>query len=48
MEDDKGKVKQLTLDQLKEEIELNLPTDALLLLPEAKRLTTGFDSGLRI
>ncbi|MEG4912241.1 hypothetical protein QUB12_03930 [Microcoleus sp. B7-D4] len=41
VEDDKGKVKQLTLDQLKEEIALNLPTDALLLLPEAKRLTTG-------
>jgi hypothetical protein len=41
IEDDKGRVKQLTLDQLKEEIALNLPTDALLLLPEAKRLTTG-------
>jgi len=41
IEDDKGRVKQLTLDQLKEEIWLNLPTDALLLLPEAKRLTTG-------
>ena len=41
MEDDKGRVKQLTLDQLKEEIALNIPTDALLLLPEAKRLTTG-------
>lgn len=41
VEDDKGKIKQLTLDQLKEEIALNLPTDALLLLPEAKRLTTG-------
>jgi len=41
IEDDKGRVKQLTLDQLKEEIELNIPTDALLLLPEAKRLTTG-------
>lgn len=41
VEDDKGKVKQLTLDQLKEEIALNLPTDALLILPEAKRLTTG-------
>ena len=41
MEEDKGKIKQLTLDQLKEEIALNIPTDALLLLPEAKRLTTG-------
>jgi hypothetical protein len=41
IEDDKGRVKQLTLDQLKEEIALNIPTDALLLLPEAKRLTTG-------
>jgi hypothetical protein len=41
IEDDKGRVKQLTLDQLKEEIALNIPTDTLLLLPEAKRLTTG-------
>jgi len=41
IEDDKGRVKPLTLDQLKEEIALNIPTDALLLLPEAKRLTTG-------
>lgn len=41
VEDDKGRIKQLTLDQLKEEIALNLPTDALLVLPEAKRLTTG-------
>jgi hypothetical protein len=41
VEDDKGKIKQLTFDQLKEEIALNIPTDALLLLPEAKRLTTG-------
>ena len=41
IEDDKGRVKQLTLDQLKEEIALNIPTDALLLLPQAKRLTTG-------
>ncbi len=41
IEDDKGKIKQLRLDQLKEEIALNIPTDALLLLPEAKRLTTG-------
>jgi hypothetical protein len=41
VEDEKGKIKQLTLDQLKEEIALNVPTDALLLLPEAKRLTTG-------
>lgn len=41
VEDDKGRIKQLSLDQLKEEIALNLPTDALLVLPEAKRLTTG-------
>jgi len=41
IEDDKGRVKPLTLDQLKEEIALNIPTDALLLLPQAKRLTTG-------
>jgi hypothetical protein len=41
IEDDKGRVKQLTLDQLKDEIMLNIPSDALLLLPEAKRLTTG-------
>ncbi len=41
IEDDKGRVKQLTLDQLKEEIANNIPTDTLLLLPEAKRLTTG-------
>jgi hypothetical protein len=41
IEDDKGRIKPLTLDQLKEEIGLNLPTDALLILPEAKRLTTG-------
>lgn len=41
VEDDKGRIKQLTLDQLKEEIALNIPADALLLLPEAKRLTTG-------
>ena len=41
IEDDKGRIKQLTLDQLKEEIALNIPTDALLILPEAKRLTTG-------
>ena len=41
VEDDKGKIKQLTLDQLKEEIMLNIPSDALLLLPEARRLTTG-------
>lgn len=39
IEDDKGRVKQLTLDQLEEEIALNIPTNALLLLPEAKRLT---------
>lgn len=41
VEDDKGRIKPLTLDQLKEEIALNIPTDALFLLPEAKRLTTG-------
>ncbi len=41
IEDDKGRVKQLTLDQLKDEIMVNIPTDALLLLPEARRLTTG-------
>jgi hypothetical protein len=41
VEDDKGKIKQFTLEQLKEEIVLNIPTDALLLLPEAKRLTMG-------
>jgi hypothetical protein len=39
IEDDKGRMKQLTLDQLEEEIPLNIPTNALLLLPEAKRLT---------
>ncbi|MEG3959995.1 hypothetical protein QT982_31940 [Microcoleus sp. herbarium2] len=38
-EDDKGRVRQLTLDQLENEIMLNIPTNALLLLPEAKRLT---------
>ena len=32
--------KAMTLDELKEEIALNLPADALLILPEAKRLTT--------
>ena len=31
----------MTLDELKEEIALNIPADALLLFPEAKRLTTG-------
>lgn len=31
----------MTLDELKEEIALNIPTNALLLFPEAKRLTTG-------
>ncbi|MEG3840062.1 hypothetical protein [Microcoleus sp. herbarium14] len=41
VEDDKGRIKQLSLDQLKEEIAQGLPADALLLLPEAKRLTTG-------
>ena len=41
VEDDKGRIKQLTLDQLKEEIAMNIPSDALLLFPEAKRLTTG-------
>lgn len=39
VEDDKGRIKQLTLEQLEEEIPANIPTDALLLLPEAKRLT---------
>ena len=56
VEDDKGRIKPLTLDQLKEEIGLNLPTDALLILPEAKRLTTGIrfwledliDAGCRV
>lgn len=56
VEDDKGRVKQLSLDHLKEEIALNLPTDTLLLLPEAKRLTTGIrfwledliDAGCRV
>lgn len=33
--------KPMTLDELKEEIALNIPADALLLFPEAKRLTTG-------
>lgn len=32
--------KAMTLDELKEEIALNLPADALLFLPEAKRLTS--------
>lgn len=32
--------KPMTLDELKEEIALNIPADALLILPEAKRLTT--------
>lgn len=56
VEDDKGRIKPLTLDQLKEEIGLNLPTDALLILPESKRLTTGIrfwledliDAGCRV
>ena len=39
IEDDKGRVKQLTVEQLEEEIALNIPTNALLILPEAKRLT---------
>ena len=39
VEDNKGRIKQLTLDQLEEQIPLNIPTDTLLLLPEAKRLT---------
>lgn len=30
----------MTLHELKEEIALNIPADALLILPEAKRLTT--------
>ena len=38
-EDGKGRVRQLTLDQLENEIMLNIPSDALLLLPQAKRLT---------
>lgn len=33
--------KQMTLDELKEEIASNIPADALLILPEAKRLSTG-------
>lgn len=33
--------KPMNLDELKEEIALNIPSDALLLFPEAKRLTTG-------
>jgi hypothetical protein len=33
--------KPMTLDELKEEIALNIPADALLIFPEAKRLTTG-------
>jgi hypothetical protein len=33
--------KPMTLDELKEEIALNIPADALLLFPESKRLTTG-------
>lgn len=33
--------KQMTLDELKEEIAANIPADALLILPEAKRLSTG-------
>ncbi|MEG4329378.1 hypothetical protein [Microcoleus sp. herbarium5] len=32
--------KPMTLDELKEEIALNIPADALLILPEAKRLTS--------
>lgn len=39
IEDDKGRIKELTVERLREEIALNLPTDALLVLPEAKRLT---------
>jgi hypothetical protein len=39
VEDDKGRIKQLTVERLREEIALNLPTDALLILPQAKRLT---------
>lgn len=33
--------KQMTLDELKEEIAANIPADALLILPEARRLSTG-------
>lgn len=33
--------KPMSLDELKEEIALNIPADALLLFPESKRLTTG-------
>jgi hypothetical protein len=33
--------KPMTVDGLKEQITLNIPADALLILPEAKRLTTG-------
>lgn len=40
IEDDKGRIKELTVERLREEIALNLPTDALLILPQAKRLTT--------
>lgn len=39
IEDDKGRIKELTVERLREEIALNLPTDALLILPQAKRLT---------
>jgi hypothetical protein len=31
----------MTLDELKEEIAANIPADALLILPEARRLSTG-------
>lgn len=39
--DDNGKTKALTMDGLKEEIAQNVNEDTLLILPEAKRLTTG-------
>lgn len=39
--DDNGKTKALTMDALKEEIAQNVSPQTLLVLPEAKRLTTG-------
>jgi hypothetical protein len=41
VEDEKGKVKALTVDQLKDEIADNVSLNTLLIFPEAKRLTTG-------
>ncbi|MCM0594582.1 MAG: hypothetical protein KA716_32110 [Gloeotrichia echinulata DEX184] len=41
VESEDGKIKNLTLDQLKEEIAVNCNPDTLLIFPEAKRLTTG-------